>query len=143
MSNPLLAFRRDEDFSFGGAARGLPPGVHLEFYGGGKGGSSTQTVSIPPEVLARYNAVNARAEQVAQTPFTPYSTDPNAFVADLTSSQKAGISNINAQQGAANQAVDAGQNLQMQGIGTAQTGQKQANAINQAALQGMLIYSNK
>lgn len=138
MSNPLLAFRRDDDFSFGGAARGLPPGVHLEFYGGGgKGGSSTQTVSIPPEVLARYNAVNARAENVAQTPFTPYSTDPNAFVAGLTSSQQAGIGNINAQQGAANQAVGIGQGLQQQGIDTARTGQGQANAINQTALQGI------
>jgi hypothetical protein len=138
MSNPLLAFRRDEDFSFGGAARGLPPGVHLEFYGGGgKGGSSTQTVSIPPEVLARYNAVNARAENVAQTPFTPYSTDPEAFVAQLSGSQKAGIANINAQQGAANQAVGTGQDLQMRGINTAQIGQAQANAINQAALQGI------
>lgn len=138
MSNPLLAFRRDEDFSFGGAARGLPPGVHLDFYNGGnKGGGSTQTVSIPPEVLARYNAVNARAENVAQTPFTPYSTDPNAFVAGLTSSQQAGIGNINAQQGAANQAVGTGQDLQMRGINTAQIGQAQANAINQAALQGI------
>ena len=137
MSNPLLAFRRDEDFSFGGAARGLPPGVHLDFHGGGKGGSSTQTGSVPPDVLARYNAVNARAENVAQTPFTPYSTDPNAFVADLTSSQKAGISNINALQGSANQAVQQGQNLQGQGIDTARTGQGQANAIDQAALQGI------
>ena len=41
--------------------------------GGGKGGSSSTTVSIPPEVLARYNAVNARAEDLANnTPYTPY-----------------------------------------------------------------------
>jgi len=137
MSNPLFAFRRDEDFNFGGAARGLPPGVHLEFYGGGKGGSSTQSVSVPPEVLARYNAVNARAENVAQTPFTPYSSSPEAFVAPLSSSQQAGIGNINALQGSANQAVQQGQNLQGQGIDTARTGQGQANAIDQAALQGI------
>jgi molybdenum-dependent DNA-binding transcriptional regulator ModE len=37
--------------------------------GGGKGGTTTQTVQIPPEVMARYNAVNARAEDVAKQPF--------------------------------------------------------------------------
>ena len=36
--------------------------------GGGKGGTTTtQTMQIPPEVLARYNAVNARAEQEVLT----------------------------------------------------------------------------
>ena len=58
--------------------------------GGGKGGtsSSTTTVSIPPEVLARYNAVNARAEQTAQQPFQAYTGE---FVAPLTGVQQAGI----------------------------------------------------
>ena len=38
--------------------------------GGGKGGTTTtQKMEIPPEVMARYNAVNARAETVAQTPY--------------------------------------------------------------------------
>lgn len=105
--------------------------------GGGKGASSSQTVSIPPEVLARYNAVNARAENVAQTPFTPYSTSPEAFVAPLTASQQAGIANINAQQGAANEAVGTGQGLQMQGIDTAQRAQAESRGIDLAALQGI------
>jgi hypothetical protein len=70
--------------------------------GGGKGGSSTtSTVQIPPEVLARYNAVNTRSEKVAEQPYQPYSTDPNAFVAPLTSTQQAGIQNTNAMAGAA------------------------------------------
>lgn len=56
--------------------------------GSGKTSTSTQQVSIPPEVLARYNAVNARAEQVAQTPFQRYTGD---FVAPLTGTQQAGI----------------------------------------------------
>jgi hypothetical protein len=66
---------------------------------GGKTSTSTQSVSIPPEVLARYNAVNARAENVAATPFQPYSFDPSAFVAPLTPTQVAGIQNINTMQG--------------------------------------------
>ncbi|CAB4131213.1 Intramolecular chaperone auto-processing domain containing protein [uncultured Caudovirales phage] len=70
--------------------------------GGGKGGSTTvNKVEIPPEVLARYNAVNARAETVAQQPYQEYSKDPNAFVAPLTQTQQAGIQNTNAMAGAA------------------------------------------
>jgi len=70
--------------------------------GGGKGGSTTvNKTEIPPEVLARYNAVNARAETVAQQPYQRYSNDPNAFVAGLTPTQMAGIQNVNAMAGAA------------------------------------------
>lgn len=61
--------------------------------------TSTQTASIPPEVLARYNAVNTRAEQVANRPFQPYSQDASAFVAPLTQSQQSAIQNINQIQG--------------------------------------------
>ena len=66
--------------------------------GGGKSSTSTSSVSIPPEVLARYNAVNARAESVAQQPFTPYG---GQFVAPLTQTQQAGIANISQAAGAA------------------------------------------
>lgn len=65
-------------------------------FGGGKSGSGgttyqTQTTTIPPEVRARYDAVNARAEQVAQQPFQPYT---GQFVAPLTPTQQAGIGQI-------------------------------------------------
>lgn len=69
--------------------------------GGGKGGTTTQTVSIPPEVMARYNAVNARAENVAQTPFKQYGTTAESFVAPTTAQQQAGMQQTAA---AANQA---------------------------------------
>jgi len=68
---------------------------------GGKSSQSTQTVSIPPEILARYNAVNARAETTAQTPFQQYSTNPADFVAPLTPTQQAGIANTNYYSGTA------------------------------------------
>jgi hypothetical protein len=68
---------------------------------GGKTSTSSSQVSIPPEVLARYNAVNANAEKVGQTPFQQYSSDPNAFVAPLNQQQIAGIQNINQSAGAA------------------------------------------
>ena len=62
---------------------------------GGKTATTTQSVSIPPEVMARYNAVNARAEQVAGRPFQQYGTTPEAFVAPLTPTQQAGIQATN------------------------------------------------
>jgi hypothetical protein len=46
-------------------------------------------------VLARYNSVNATAQQVAGTPFQQYSTNPNAFVAPVNAQQNAGIGTIN------------------------------------------------
>jgi hypothetical protein len=60
--------------------------------GGGKTSTSTQSVTIPPEVLARYNAVNARAEQTATQPFQQYSGE---FVAPLNPVQQAGIQATN------------------------------------------------
>lgn len=75
---------------------------------GGKTATSTSQVSIPPEVMARYNAINARAERVAETPFQQYSTDPNAFVAPLNQVQNQATGMIanagNAGQGYFNQA---------------------------------------
>ena len=68
---------------------------------GGKSGTSTSTVSVPPQVLAQYNAVNANAQAVAATPFQQYSSNPNSFVAPLTSTQQAGITNTNSYAGAA------------------------------------------
>ena len=56
--------------------------------GGGKSSTSTQSVSIPPEVLARYNAVNARAETTAEQPFQQYGEE---FVAPLNPVQTAGV----------------------------------------------------
>lgn len=68
---------------------------------GGKTSTSSQTVSVPPEVLARYNAVNARAEDAASQKFKQYSSDPNAFVAPLTQAQQQGISQSMAASGQA------------------------------------------
>jgi hypothetical protein len=116
---------------------------------GGKSTTSTQQLQIPPEVLARYNAVNARAEQAGQTPFQNYSLNPNAFVAPINAQQQAGIGGVNA---AANQAqpyfgAATGQllNAQQQAMpfyGLAQNaltaGQGMANQLQTAANQDYL-----
>lgn len=67
---------------------------------GGKTSTTTQQVQIPKEVLARYNAINARAEGVASQPFQIYSNDPSKFVAQLNQQQQTGIGNVNAAAGA-------------------------------------------
>jgi hypothetical protein len=98
-----------------------PHGVITEYFGGGKGGSTTTTnnvTQIPPEVLARYNAVNARAETVAQQPYQAYSNDPNAFVAPLSQTQQAGIQNTNAMAGAAQPYYGAATGLAAQSTGS-------------------------
>jgi hypothetical protein len=63
--------------------------------GGNKGGGGTtyQTsqVQIPPEVLARYNAVNARAETAASVPWQAYGGE---FVAPVNQTQQGGIDAI-------------------------------------------------
>ena len=61
----------------------------------GKTATSTSTVQVPPDVLARYDSVNAAAQNAASTPFQQYSSDPSAFVAPLTATQQAGIQNTN------------------------------------------------
>ena len=80
--------------------------------GGGKGGTTTQTVSIPPEVLARYNAVNARAEETAKQPFQQYGGE---FVAPLAPSQLAGIQNTNTAAGQAQPFFGAATGLTLSG----------------------------
>lgn len=87
---------------------------------GGKTQTSTQQVTIPPEVMARYNAVNTRAENTAQQPFLQYSQDPNAFVAPLTGTQLAGIYNTNQAAGMSQPYFDAAKEMTSggaQGVG--------------------------
>lgn len=68
---------------------------------GGKSSTSTSKVEIPPEVLARYNSVNATADNAAATPFQSYSSNSNDFVAGLNSTQQKGISDISGSGGVA------------------------------------------
>ena len=108
---------------------------------GGKTSQSSQTIQIPPEVLARYNAVNARAEGVSNKAFERYSTDPNAFVQGLSDTQKAGISNINAASGAASpyfgEATTYGRNA-AQSVNPAELGSAEINKYMSPYLQNVL-----
>lgn len=67
----------------------------------GKTNTSTSQTTVPSQVLQQYQNVNAGAQQAASTPFTPYSSDPNAFVAPLNATENAGIDQTNAYANAA------------------------------------------
>lgn len=108
-------------------------------FGGGKGGSGgttyqTQSVSIPPEVRARYDAVNARAEQVAQQPFTPYG---GQFVAPLNETQQAGINQIGSASGAYQPYYQAATMALGQGQQAASPYYQQAGGLYSAGLGAM------
>ena len=105
---------------------------------GGKSTQSSQQVTIPPDVLARYNSVNANAQTVAQTPFQLYggngvaaaagsAPQASSFVAPVNSTQQAGIG----------QAVSSATEAQpYYGAATSSLGNAQAgvNPVNNAAL---------
>jgi hypothetical protein len=99
--------------------------------------SSSQT-SIPPDVLARYNTVNDIAAKVAQTPYQQYSTDPNAYVAPLTQTQQAGITNTNQYAGAAQPYYGAATGLTLAGAGPANLSQLNTNAYMSPYLQDVV-----
>jgi hypothetical protein len=130
---------------------------------GGKTSRSTQQITIPPEVLARYNAINARSDTVTNKPYQYYQ---GQFVAPLTGTQQAGIANTNAAAGMAqpyfgaatgqlmgaqqaampyyqgatqqlSQGINAGNQLAAQSYNTLGTAQEQAAGIQGTALNNL------
>lgn len=91
-------------------------------YGGGKGGGggttyNSQATTIPPEVLARYNAVNSRAETAAATPFENYGGE---FVAPVNQTQQGGVDTIAGAAGTVDPYFGAGTAAVVGGLGAAQ-----------------------
>ena len=98
---------------------------------GGKTSKSTQQITIPPEVLARYRAINARADTVTNRPFQQYTGE---FVAPLTDTQRSGIANTNAAVGTAQPYYDTAGQAYGAGLGQ---GQQYLGAATDFAYQGM------
>ncbi len=104
---------------------------------GGKTAQTTSQVQIPPDVLARYNSVNANAQSVASQPFQQYSTDPNAFVSPINAQQQAGIAGVNQSAGAYAPYLNAAAGAVNNAAGTAMPYFNAANeSINNAAATG-------
>ena len=89
---------------------------------GGKKQTTTQNVTIPPEVMARYNAVNARAESTASKPFQQYGTTAADFVAQINPQQTSGINAVNAAAGSYRPLTEAGASATQAGMGPAYAG---------------------
>ena len=106
--------------------------------GGGKTQTSTSTVQIPPEVLARYNAVNTRAEGVAATPFQAYSYDPSAFVAPMTETQNQAIGQIGQASGMAQPYFQTGAAATLGGMGPANLGELDTSKYMSPYLQNVV-----
>ena len=96
---------------------------------GGKTATTSSATTIPPEVLARYNSVNATAEKAAAQPFQQYSTDPNAFVAPINQQQQLGIN-------ATNQYANAAQNAYQGAMGQTNQAADTLAQYGQIAQQG-------
>lgn len=84
---------------------------------GGKTATTTQTQTIPKEVLDRYREVNQMAQNVAQTPFQAYSQDPNAFVAGMTGAQTQAIGSLEQNQNVWQPYYGAGASMALQSAG--------------------------
>jgi len=54
-----------------------------------------QTTVASPQAMAMYGQAFGTAQAAAARPFTPYSSDPNAFVAPINQQQQMAIGNIN------------------------------------------------
>lgn len=99
--------------------------------GSGKTSTSTSQVQVPADVLARYNSVNQTAQQVAQTPFQQYSTNPDAFVAPINQEQTAGINATNAAANEAQPYIGAATGYTLAGGQAVNPTQLTGNDINQ------------
>ena len=80
-------------------------------------------MAVPPQVLAQYSSVNAKADQTASQPFQSYNGE---FVAPTNATQNAGIAGTNAAAGEAQPYFGAATDT----LGSAQSN---VNPINQAA----------
>lgn len=105
---------------------------------GGKTTTSTNQVTIPQDVLDRYNAVNTQAEKVAENPFQKYGTNQEDFVAQFNEQQNKGIQGINdvAGMGAVYENVDKYLNPYTKNV--ADTTRAQMEQANEQAQSGAL-----
>lgn len=88
-----------------------------------KSTTSTSAVTIPPEVLARYNAVNQQAQNVAATPFQQWGQNASDFVAQINPQQQQGIDATNAAAGSYQPYFDQATQATQAGMGAVNPGQ--------------------
>jgi soluble lytic murein transglycosylase-like protein len=112
---------------------------------GGKTTTSTNQVTIPQDVLDRYNAVNAQAAKAAENPFQKYGTTQEDFVAQFNEQQNKGVEGINAVagMGPVYENVDKYLNPYIKNVADTTRAQiEQANEQAQSGALGTAIQSN-
>lgn len=85
---------------------------------GGKTATSTSQTTIPPEVLARYNAVNKMAESAASKPYQSFGTQASDYIAQMNQQQNTGINSVNAAAGSYQPYLDAATGATRAGMGS-------------------------
>lgn len=96
---------------------------------GSKSPTQQTTVNQPnPQAMAAYQNVVNRAQNVANTPYTPYSGE---LVSPVNAEQNLGISNINAASGVANPYINSATNYANLGAAAINPTQFSAGALNQ------------
>lgn len=87
--------------------------------------------------MARYNAVNTRAEEVASKPFQKYGTEASDFVAQINQQQQQGINNVNAAAGSYQPYIDAATGATVAGMDQANAGELDINKYMSPYIQNV------
>lgn len=87
--------------------------------------------------MARYNAVNTRAEEVASKPFQKYGTEASDFVAQINQQQQQGIQNVNAAAGSYQPYIDAATGATVAGMDQANAGELDINKYMSPYIQNV------
>lgn len=85
---------------------------------GGKTATSTSQTTIPPEVLARYNAVNTMAQNAASKPYQSFGTQASDYIAQMNQQQNTGIAGVNAAAGSYKPYLDSATSATQAGMGS-------------------------
>jgi hypothetical protein len=87
--------------------------------------------------MARYNAVNKRAEEVAAKPFQKYGTSAEDFVAQINQQQQTGINNVNAAAGSYQPYIDAATGATVAGMDEANAAELDINKYMSPYIQNV------
>lgn len=87
--------------------------------------------------MARYNAVNTRAEEVASKPFQKYGTEASDFVAQINQQQQTGINNVNAAAGSYQPYIDAATGATVAGMDEANAAELDINKYMSPYIQNV------
>ena len=87
--------------------------------------------------MARYNAVNTQAQEVASKPFQKFGTEGSDFVAQINEQQRKGIAGVNTAAGAYQPYIDAATGATVAGMGAVNPGELDINKYMSPYIQNV------